>query len=379
MVDYILVSCHALKTHILPKSMIYSLCMAEDVRSVIDTLLQTDYGAELSKQIKADAHTLERVFSEKLVERYTGLVRLVERYTGLVRLVERYTGLTSHLGGFMESSLWRTYGENLWQIELPPKDISGIIKAYSRKLELQNIIRILRGKFTKAPNERIEEYIIPLGRLSNIKFNDLLKVESVDVAAKMLTNTIYSPLTEALKLSNEFKSFLPIEMKLWALYYSYFLNTLSNVPTDEKEDLKRIIGTEIDAINTFICTASVVYGYSKEFVKNLIIPFSFKVAVDTFKIATQAESVETLKKLLNPYIKIIDYIAKGDDISAHIELYRYIRKEAERQLLKDSAYAYILSCMLLCDIEYKDLTLIALGKQYGLKPEELRSRLISLD
>lgn len=369
MVEYILVSCHAFKTHLLPKSMIYSLCMAEDIKSIVDALLKTDYGAELSKRTKVDAHALERIFSTKLVE----------RYTNLVKLVERYMGMTSHLRGFMESPLWRIYGEGLWQIEPPPKDICGIIKAYSRKLELQNIIRILRGKFTKTSNEIIEEHIIPLKGLSNIKFNELLKADSIDVAIEMLKNTIYSQITEALKLSYKFKSFLPIEMKLWALYYGYFLDALSGAPTGEREDLKRLIGTEIDAINTLACAASLVYGYDKEFVRSVIIPFSFKVASYTFKIATQAENIETLKKLLSPYAKIIDHIVNGNDILAQVELYKYIRKEAERQLLKDSAYAYALSYMLLCEIEYKDLTLIVLGKQYGLKPEELKPRLISLD
>ncbi|MEM2210976.1 MAG: V-type ATPase subunit [Nitrososphaerales archaeon] len=399
MVEYILVSCHAFKTHLLPKSMIYSLCTAEDVRSIVDALLQTDYGADLSRQTKVDAHTLERIFSTKLVERYSHLIKLIERYTGLVKLVERHASLLKlverHASllrlveqykdfapysiGFMESSLWRIYEESLGQIEPPPKGICSIIKAYTRKLELQNVIRILRGKFTKTPNELIEEYLIPLKELSNIRFNDLLKADSIDVAVRMLGNTIYSQITEALKLSHEFKSFLPIEMKLWTLYYNYLLGALSNVPKSEREDLKRIIGTEIDAINTLICTASIVYGYGKEFVRSLIIPFSFKVTIDTFKIAMQAESIETLKRLLSPYAKIIDHIVNGDDISAQVESYRYIRKEAEKQLLKDSTYAYVLSYMLLCEIEYKDLTLIALGKQYGLKPEELRPRLISSD
>ncbi|MCS7116671.1 MAG: V-type ATPase subunit [Nitrososphaerota archaeon] len=369
MSEYINVKCHALKTHLLPKSTILSLNMCEDLRSMVDMLLASDYSADISKLTRLDAHALERIFGKKLVERYTILKS---------NSIERYVILKVRHKGFMGSSLWRIYEEGLWGVEFPPEDLIGLIDVYARRLELQNIIRILRGKFSEILNEQIQETLFPLGKLSDIDFEVLLRVGKIDDVIEKLKGTIYGDLDEAYKLSRDHKSSLPMEMQLWATYYGYLINALSRIPKDEFENVKRIIGTEIDATNTFICTASVVYGYGKDFVKSIIVPFSFKLSVDTFKIAIQAESPEGLKKLLSPYAKIIDHIAKGDDMLAQVELYRYIRREAERQLLKDSTHAYVISYMLLCEVEFKDLTMMALGKQYGLKPEELKPYLISL-
>lgn len=368
MVEYIVVRCRALKTHLLPKQTIQSILMADSIRGIVDILLPTEYGAELSRLIKPDAHSLEKIFGKKLVD----------RYTTLLKLITWYVAPAFQRKGFMESTLWRIYGEDLWGTDSPPKDIWGFTKAYSYRLELQNIIRILRGKFVKAPAEHIEESLLPLGRLTHIDYNSFLRVDTIDGAVELLRGTVFTPLTEALRLSHESKSTLPLEMQLWTIYYSYLLNALSGIPGEEKEDVRRIVGTEIDAINTLICTYSILYGYSKEFVRRLIIPYSYRVSSNSFLMAARADTTDALKNILSPYAKLVEHAARGDDVAAQVELYRYLRREAERQTMRDTGYAYILSYMLLCEIEYRDLVSATLGKQYGSKMEELKPYIISL-
>lgn len=330
------VKCHALRTHLLPKSMLNSMTMAEDLRSIIDALLTTEYGADISKLAKADAHALENVFNKKLVERYDILIKFAP--------------------------------EKMW----------GLLRAFSRRLDLQNLLRIFRGKFSKLPNERIQETLFPLAGFSDIDFDSFLKAESLDKAVESLKGTLYGRAVDTLGLVRELNNLLPLEFRLWGIHYGDLLSLLARVPGGEREYARRIIGTEIDATNCLICVASTAYGFDKEFVKRLLIPYSYRISSESFRVAAQTDSPDAVRNLLQPYVRIVNHVLNRDDDLAQVELLRYLQEEAEREVSRDSNYSYVLAYMLLCETECRDLSMIALAKQYRLKQEALRRGLISL-
>ncbi|RLG60155.1 hypothetical protein DRN86_03135, partial [Candidatus Geothermarchaeota archaeon] len=132
------------------------------------------------------------------------------------------------------------------------------------------------------------------------------------------------------------------------------------------------------ALNCFNCVSSILYGFDKGLTRRLIIPYSFRVPLKSFEKIISSEKAELARELLLPYTRIVNQILEGNEELAQLEIFRYLYKEAMAEFMKGSTYAFVISCLFLCEVECRDLTSIALAKQYNVEEVELRRRLISL-
>lgn len=336
MIEYTLVRCHALKTRLLSEETFQALISADDVLDVVDVLNLTDYKANLAGLTKFDAFTLERIFNEKLVERYAFLMDRAE------------------------GRLWK------------------LVSEYGRRMEVQNITRVLRSKASETPVERASEALLPIEGISNLNFGSMLEADDLEGVVKTLKGTVYESVIETLDSYRVYNSLLPVEYHLKSIYYRNLMEALRRVPRGDRAELRWFIGTEIDVTNCLTCAFSTIYDYDEEFTKKLIIPYPFKIPLEVLEEAIHVRDAQVLTRLLRPYAKIVDHILKGYDDVAEIEALRYVRDEAMEEFMRGMSYAYVLSCLFLCEVECRDLTFLVLTKHYKVEPKEVVKRLISL-
>jgi vacuolar-type H+-ATPase subunit C/Vma6 len=83
MAEYLIVRCHGLFTRFLPSQVLDALPNLGSLKDLADLLTATDYGGEVRSLTELNVHALERVFEEKLYERYRYVVKVAEGGTGI--------------------------------------------------------------------------------------------------------------------------------------------------------------------------------------------------------------------------------------------------------------------------------------------------------
>ncbi|MGZ7209884.1 MAG: ATP synthase A1 subunit C, partial [Methanobacterium sp.] len=118
------------------------------------------------------------------------------------------------------------------------------------KWDIQNIKTLLAAKEMAVDTEEIKEKIIPFGKLPEDILIRLLDAENIEEIATTLKSTVYyEPITEAISLYKEKKTFLPLEASLDKYHYEKWLESVSEISNDDGKVLNTLIKTKIDLLN----------------------------------------------------------------------------------------------------------------------------------
>ncbi|HID90604.1 TPA: hypothetical protein EYP44_01435 [Candidatus Bathyarchaeota archaeon] len=287
---YVVVRCYGLRGRLLTPTLMRSLVSAKGLRDLVSLLLDTDYGGDIEGVAAGEvgAPELERIFDEKLIERCGYVARIA------------------------------------------PRRIADFLRAYYRKFEVLNIKRILRGKVSRLPAERIKGTLFPTGRLFPTKLDALLEAKSLEDAVNALNGTIYAPV-------RSYNDLTFIESYLDKIYADSILGpVISNVPRRARGLVRHTLGVMM-GISTWIRPT---------------IPKRLLGALG-------APRTETAMK---PVMEI------GLSTQGWKYVYDKVREASKRRRLDfASIWFYILSC----EVERKDLISIAWGKQNNIEPERI--------
>ncbi|HID17459.1 TPA: hypothetical protein EYP26_04105 [Candidatus Bathyarchaeota archaeon] len=329
MVEYLVVRCHGLATHLLPNQVTEGLISSKNLKDFADMLGLTDYGQRIRELKKVDAHALERIFNEELVERYKRV------------------------------------------IEAAPDNLKEFLRSYCRRLEVQALSRVLRGKFLKSPPQEIKRTLPPLNGLSEINLEKIAEAETVEEAVELLKLSPYEEVAGSLDWCRKYNTALPLEFHLKRIYYTIVLEALRNVPSEDRERIRNLLGIEIDAVNCFMALAPYLYGYSPELVNQLFIPYFFKLAPSKLQEAARAKSPRAIMKLLAEYKDLARaLLEEGDEVLAESVALTLLKKEVKRQMLETSiALTYVVCFLILCEIERRNLVFLAFSLEQNLEPK----------
>lgn len=329
MPEYLIVRCHGLATHLLPSQVIEGLASSRNLQDFANMLGPTDYGERVRGLKKIDAHGLERIFNEELAKRYRRV------------------------------------------IEAAPDNLKEFLKAYCRRLEVQAISRILRGKFSKSPPQEIKRTLPPLDGLSEINLDKIVEAESVEKALELLKPSPYKEIIGSLDLCRKYRTSLPLELHLKRAYYTMVLDALQSLPGDDRERIRTLLGIEIDTANCFTALAPFLHGHSPELVKQLFIPYFFKLAPSKLEEIAEAKSPHTVAKLLATYRDLARaLVEERDEVLAETVSLTILKKEAVRQMVVSSvAFTYVVCFLILCEVERRNLVFLAFSLEQNLEPK----------
>jgi V/A-type H+-transporting ATPase subunit C len=311
---------------------------ARDLRELSDSLLKSEYSAELSKipTSELDAYKLERIFYRRLSERLSFLFQIT---SGKVR---------------------------------------EILEEYFERIEVENIRRILRALHGK---EKVsEEQLVPIPRrYQTVNFSALLETHTVREMVAYLKETPYVELRDSVSLYESYNNPLVLEARLDKIYNDNFWNMLEKM---RDREVKRLVGTEIDLKNLFYMLSLKFMKTEEKIIREVMIDVHYKLHRNLIE-QLMGVPYETIPRILTwpPYVdlakKSLELLHKGLAVESENVFSRYLYSYAETVALRNpNGLAYAFAYLYLCLREAKNLTALAVGKQLKLDNEKIQNLLL---
>jgi V/A-type H+-transporting ATPase subunit C len=333
----------AKKAHLLTKDN-YPKLMMMDLNEIGRFMGETEYKAEMSE--------------------------LGSKYSG-VNLIELGTSM----------NLARTYRTI---INFCEGDIKDILSAYLRRWDYLNIKTILRGKFSNASLEDIQEDLVPAGNLSEEYLLSLVAMdgpkEILEAVRKKQDITIPDEIMASFERGG---NLAPVEDYLDKLYYTRLLEAIQ--PKGKPRQLFLLyIEREIDIVNLRTLLKLKQAGLSVDKIRPYFVDGGHDLDVRELSRLASSESFEQMLDDLGklPFYEDIkealDTAKKTGSLNdVMLSLQRYQAKQSEK-----FSHLYPLSVLPIIDyiirkkIEVDNLRIVARGKAAGMDADTIKKLLV---
>jgi vacuolar-type H+-ATPase subunit C/Vma6 len=338
---YIVTRTHGLRTHLIPPRDIQLLTKAKNIKEVSDSLLKTEYGAEISKlpTKEVDAAALEEIF--------------------LKTLVNRFFFVTREAQGKMQDLLVR----------------------YCARFEVENIKRIVRAKHGAEMLE--ERSLIPLPReYTLVNFPALLKAKDVEEVVALLRETPYRPLAQRLEVYRQAGTSLVFEAALDEIYFTKVWEMAQKIT--KGKGVRDLVGEEIDLRNLLIVLSLKARDLPSSLIEESLVSSTYRLSESRLHSLIQARfedapNIVTTRLYSKLASEVVNAARGGSGFPLEIAYLKQLYKDASQALRTYFLDAgYIIGYLLCSECEAKNLVMIVTGKQLSL-PEEEISRKLFLD
>ncbi len=333
---YIVTRAHGLRTHLLKPEDISVLSKAPDLSTIVEALLKGDYAQDVSAipSEKINAISLTEIFYKKLADRFYFIAKIT----------------SGSLRKFFED--------------------------YAKRLEVENIKRILRVKHGK---ETItEEALVPIPReYTAVNFPAMVGAKDLDESVGILKETIYAPLIDGMELYKRYNTTLIFEGLLDSLYFKELWYDVQKLP--EKDDIRNMIGKEMDLKNLILALGLKAKNQPAELIEASLIKSYYKLKKRMISNVIQERPEITFDVLMETYYSryfqgLRDFL--GKDMIGDVEhsIFNSLFHEHSKIMSeKPLRLVFVPAYLSLCEFEARNLTTITTGKQLGLSEERLRS------
>ncbi len=261
--------------------------------------------------------------------------------------------------------------------------------ALSTYYEVENLKRIVRLWFDRAVLGRdVEDSIGYLYRgivHHDLRVDQLLAARDYSGVREALSGTPYGAIFgECLPDIQKMNSIFAFEIALDKYYYAELLKTVRNLETRDIRIAHRLIGVEIDLLNiNWVIRFKTLYKLPLAEALRYAVPFGFEVNKEAIARAYDQERVgEVFDALLKKH-RGIDAMLKneGADATGRLilieRILEYVLMQEVGRLLVGYPFSVgiILAYFILKKSELRKIMTILNAKQYGIKPEEIKSRL----
>jgi V/A-type H+-transporting ATPase subunit C len=320
------------------------------------------------KLMMMDLNEIGRFMGE--TEYKVEMTELGSKYSG-VNLIELGTSM----------NLARTYRSI---INFCEGDLKTILAAYLRRWDYQNIKTVLRGKFSNASLEEIQEDLVPAGNLGEEYLLSLVAMDGpMEILGAVHKKQDIAIPEEILANYEKNGNLAPIEDYLDKDYYEKLLEA---VPPKGKPRMlfHRYIRREIDIVNLRTLLKLKQAGLTADKIR----PYFIEGGHDLdMKELIQLSSAEDFEQMLNDLSKLKFYedIKEGLEAAKKtgslndvmLSLQAYQAKQAEK-----FSHLYPLSVLPIIDyvirkkIEVDNIRIVARGKATGMDPEAIKKLLV---
>ena len=332
---YLVTRVHGLSTHLLSDDEIRALSKARDLIAFVESVSKGDYAEKiglLSREL-INARNLNKVFSEIYVDRL------------------------------------------LYLLKVAPPSIKKFLDAYTRKVEVENLKRLLTAKFYGL--ELSMDDLIQLPRTySVINFQAMIDADTIDDAVTLLMYSVYRGVGNYIQTAREYNSMIPIEAYLDKVYYKNVYKYLGGVP--DEGVVKNILGVEIDLRNLYFIISYKLMDAPQNLIEESIIKPYYRLGEDYINSFLRASKDAILDNFLaSPYAWASEAISPSIETASIADLeygvntifLNYLKGMATRNAL---GMGYILWYLNAIYYEYRNLVSIAFAKELAIPDEEIK-------
>ncbi len=257
---------------------------------------------------------------------------------------------------------------------------AALVVQMARKLELENLKVILRSKARGEAAEAVRPLLVPLQRLSELPYEELLQGEDVEAVIQSLADTEYGPvLSGALPRYGAERTLFPLETALDLHYYRRLWGVVQGLSGRDLQVALRMMGTRFDLLNVdWILRYRLIYRLFPEEIFNYTLPHGWRIDDAAIRRAAPAEGIEAVVSALpEPYRSLLGGVAGAPDPveRAGLLLQRYLVAIARSALSGDPFQLGVaLAFLWLKEAEAHDLGVVLEAKRYDLPPEAIVDR-----
>jgi vacuolar-type H+-ATPase subunit C/Vma6 len=320
---------HARIANLLDREQTRKLAEAEDINDFLEKLKETPYGEIVIEHDNLVAINLERVFTEKFIERIESIVRITP----------------TKLGEFL-----RAY--------------------FDLRFEVLNLKRILRGKFTESTIEQIKQSLIPIEPFLIDSYETLLTKRNFEETVELLQGTPYKELITKLPEYEEKEELWPFELELNYIYAKEIMKLVGKLPSKNRYIVNSLVKFETDVENILVAIKR--RGKGRVNLEE-VFPVTYRISLDELEKIIKAEDLRTAIDSLNePYKSVLQPIKTGD-IALTRAMLRKGKYETVTTARAGDEYGFnvILAFLIYSEIEKDNLVGLAWGKVQGLESTEL--------
>jgi vacuolar-type H+-ATPase subunit C/Vma6 len=313
----------------LDNEQIRKLAEAENIQDFLEKLKKTPYGEINLEQEDLTAINLERVFTEKFIERIESIVNITP----------------TKLGDFL-----RAY--------------------FDLRFEVLNLKRILRGKFTESTKEQIRLSLIPIDPFLVASYEALISSESFEETVKLLKGTPYQSLVTKLIDYKEKEELWPFELELNYIYAREILQLVTKLPSKDRDIVDSLVKFETDIENVLV---AIKRRGKTEINLEEVFPVTYRLSLnDLERIVKEEDLTQAIDSLNEPYRSVLQPIKTGD-IALTRTMLRKGKYETVTTARAGNQYGFnvILAFLIYSEIEKDNLVGLAWGKIQGLQSEDL--------
>lgn len=332
---YVVTRAHGLSTHLIKRDEMKAIARSPSLDSLLESLMRRDYAEKIGllSREKIRARDLNKIFSEMYVERLIYIIRIAS-------------------GG-----------------------IKKFLDAFTRRVETENLKRIIKAKFHGL--EVSIEDLIPLPRTySVINYPAMIEAESLEDSLSLLGFSPYRNVMNKISVSKEINSTIPMEAFLDNIYYRNTLKNAKRIP-DEKV-LKDIVGTEIDFRNIYYIISYRILDVPQRIIDESIIKPFFRFREQDVNSLVKARR-ETIIEVINAssYRWISPKISMAIEEEAidilEFEIAKSFKSIIDKIAIRNAlGLGYVVSYLYNIEYEYRNLSAIAIGKEIGLEETEIK-------
>jgi V/A-type H+-transporting ATPase subunit C len=320
---YTVIRSHALIAELLKPEQIQDLAKSGSIEVFIEWLSSTQYG-EIKVEGSGDPSiALEKVFYVKFIDRMSQIV------------------------------------------DIAPQRIGKFLQAYYYlRFEVQNLKRILRGKFSELPVSQVKEYLIPIEPYHVTSYEDIIEADSLDEAVGLLQGTHYSQIGGSLDYCRENEVIWPLEQALNHIYAMSVLESLETLSRQDRTLVRNILKFEVNVENLLNAIKQRRTSGERE-AQNLeeLFPVTFDIDLEKIEALIEAEDLRAaIDDLGSPYSEVLTPIYEGDVALIRARVRRYIYTIVRNaRSMNDFGLNVILAYLIFSELEKDDLVGIAWG------------------
>ncbi|ACX73463.1 ATP synthase A1, C subunit [Methanocaldococcus vulcanius M7] len=268
---------------------------------------------------------------------------------------------------------------------ISPDGAKKVLKVFTKKFDIKNIKTLIRAKFVGLDAEETYKLLIPLGNIPPDKLKELSEVKTVEEVIRGLDGTEYFKILQD-ELSNydQTSDLLVFELAL----DKYYLESLrKTIMTEGKEEdlFREFVGTIIDIENLKVILKGKADGLSAEELGKYITLEGYELAEWKLKDLISAGGIEGVLSGLEgtSYAEILTEAMEEFERTKSIYAFekaldKYVLEKGKKlSTRKPFGVGPIIGLIVSKELEVKNLKAIIKGKIENLKPEDIRSLLIS--
>ena len=269
--SYVVIRTHALIANLLSQAQTQRLAESKDVEEFLERLAETPYGRITVEGASMVPIALERVFYEKFLERVLKIVDLTPQ----------------KIGDFLQ-----TY--------------------YYLRFETLNLKRIIRGKFSGLPSEKIMGSLVPINPYLVPSYRELADSASVGEAVNRLKGTPYSEVITKLKLYEQYEAIWPLELVLNHVFANAIFEAVKTLPERDRRIVYNIVEYEAD-IENFLVAMKQRQGSKSGANLEEIFPATYRISLEKLREVIETKDLKkVIESLGESYAKVLSPIYTGD-------------------------------------------------------------------